>query len=241
MCVLEVLGEAVDALGQERDLDLGRAGVAFVHPELLDQALLPVDGKRHGKVSSNRLAPETHPQGGFKKTLFCQQIRSEGYHGARPEVKLASREPCPGGLHVPGDLSLEILDRGEPHLLAEVEHEVETHPSAVEIAREIQQMRLDRQGRLRERRAHADVDDGRVDDAIDVRQAAVHAARDEEVAVGRRGSPWESPGSARGRRRCVTVPADRVGPSEEPGRRDDVTPLQGGPDLASTRPARRPP
>src|SRR5919198_99991 len=42
---LEVLGEPVDALGQERDLDLGRPGVALVSLELRDQALLAVDGK----------------------------------------------------------------------------------------------------------------------------------------------------------------------------------------------------
>src|SRR5438552_2349697 len=37
---LEVLGQILDALGQERDLDLGRAGVALVRPELLDHTLL---------------------------------------------------------------------------------------------------------------------------------------------------------------------------------------------------------
>src|SRR5439155_22946514 len=47
---LEVLGEAVDPLGDERDLDLGRTRVALVRLELLDQALLAVDGKRHGRL-----------------------------------------------------------------------------------------------------------------------------------------------------------------------------------------------
>src|SRR5206468_10141369 len=40
---LEMLGQSVDALGEERDLDLGRPGVALVRLELLDQALLAVD------------------------------------------------------------------------------------------------------------------------------------------------------------------------------------------------------
>src|SRR5262245_56822820 len=47
---LEVLREAVDALGQQRDLDLGGAGVLFVRPVLLDLALLTLESKRHGEV-----------------------------------------------------------------------------------------------------------------------------------------------------------------------------------------------
>src|SRR5437899_7516804 len=37
---LEVLGEVEDALGQERDLHLGRAGIALVGAELLDDGRL---------------------------------------------------------------------------------------------------------------------------------------------------------------------------------------------------------
>ena len=44
---LEMLGQSVDALGEERDLDLGRPSVAFMRLELLDQALLAVDSQRH--------------------------------------------------------------------------------------------------------------------------------------------------------------------------------------------------
>src|SRR6266446_6493390 len=52
--LLEVLGEPVDPLGQERDLHLGRAGVALVNAVLLDQGFLLVDGQRHREISSNR-------------------------------------------------------------------------------------------------------------------------------------------------------------------------------------------
>ena len=38
--VAQVLGELVDALGEQRDLDLGRAGVAAGAPVLADQLLL---------------------------------------------------------------------------------------------------------------------------------------------------------------------------------------------------------
>jgi hypothetical protein len=38
--LLEVIGEAVDALRQERDLDLGRSGVALVGRVLRDEAIL---------------------------------------------------------------------------------------------------------------------------------------------------------------------------------------------------------
>src|SRR6185295_1558020 len=47
---LEVVGEAVDPLGQQRDLDLGRAGVALVDLELLDQTLLLVLGQPHTEI-----------------------------------------------------------------------------------------------------------------------------------------------------------------------------------------------
>src|SRR5437867_11499342 len=47
--LLEVIGETVDPLRQERDLDLRRPGVALMDAELVDQALLLVDGQRHGE------------------------------------------------------------------------------------------------------------------------------------------------------------------------------------------------
>src|SRR5262245_755061 len=45
--LLEMLGQTVDALAQERYLHLGRACIALMSAELLDQTLLAVDGKRH--------------------------------------------------------------------------------------------------------------------------------------------------------------------------------------------------
>src|SRR5689334_20549739 len=44
---LEVLGEVVEALGQERDLDLGRPGVAVVGRVLLDDVLLQIGREAH--------------------------------------------------------------------------------------------------------------------------------------------------------------------------------------------------
>src|SRR2546422_6221138 len=70
---LEMLGQSVDPLGQERDLDLGRPGVALVGLELLDQALLAVDSQRHRGppiASSQRSLPRS----GSKKPLYLQQI-----------------------------------------------------------------------------------------------------------------------------------------------------------------------
>src|SRR5205814_10329947 len=70
---LEVLGESIDSLRQERDLHLGRPGVAVMSLELLDQALLAVDSQRHRGppiASSRRFLPRA----GSKKTLYCLQI-----------------------------------------------------------------------------------------------------------------------------------------------------------------------
>src|SRR5687767_8060485 len=69
--LLEVLREAVDPLGQERDLHLRRPGVALVSAVLLDQALLAVHGERH------RAPPIATPRGWcphervLKNALFC--------------------------------------------------------------------------------------------------------------------------------------------------------------------------
>ena len=44
---LEMLGQVADALGQDRDLGLGGAGVAFLAGVLLDEFLAAVCGNRH--------------------------------------------------------------------------------------------------------------------------------------------------------------------------------------------------
>src|SRR5262249_16230103 len=45
--LLEVLGQTVDPLAHERDLDLGRFRVSLVHAILLDETLLLFDSQRH--------------------------------------------------------------------------------------------------------------------------------------------------------------------------------------------------
>src|SRR5579884_1336990 len=57
----QVLGELIDALGHERHLDLGPAGVAIRLAELLDQLLLSLLGQRHspGEGSRARVWPPT--------------------------------------------------------------------------------------------------------------------------------------------------------------------------------------
>src|SRR5215467_4781189 len=47
---LEVIGQAVDPLGEKRDLHFRRARVAVVRLELLDETLLLVDGQPHAKL-----------------------------------------------------------------------------------------------------------------------------------------------------------------------------------------------
>src|SRR5256885_13422418 len=75
--LLEVVGQAVDALGQERDLHLGRTGVAVVGAELLDQTFLLVDSKRHtAPLQSPRPREPSLPhQGELHNPLLCLQIR----------------------------------------------------------------------------------------------------------------------------------------------------------------------
>src|SRR5882762_8291102 len=82
---LEVLGQPVDPLGQERDLDLGRPGVPLMRLELLDQALLAVDSQRHSGppiATSQR----SLPRAGSKNPLYRLQIPDTLSWGAQ-EVK----------------------------------------------------------------------------------------------------------------------------------------------------------
>src|SRR3990172_11500358 len=80
--LLEVIGQPVDSLRQECDLDLGRSGVPLVDAELLDQALLLVNRQRHGKASWQSPRPrEPRSTGtGSKTAVFVG--RYEPYHGA---------------------------------------------------------------------------------------------------------------------------------------------------------------
>src|SRR5437899_2123113 len=82
---LEVLGQSVDPLGQKRDLDLGRAGVALMGLELLDQALLAVDSQRH-RGSPIASSQRSLPRAGSKKPLYRLQI-GDTLSRRAPEVK----------------------------------------------------------------------------------------------------------------------------------------------------------
>src|SRR5437773_5960177 len=115
--LLEVLGQAVHPLGQERDLDFGRARVAFVRAELLDQALLTVEGQWHrgGLLQSPR--PEVTPVDGFKNSCFVDNYDSPTVPRRRREVKLR-RQRRASGRNIRGDLRLEGFDARELALLA---------------------------------------------------------------------------------------------------------------------------
>src|SRR5260370_4318659 len=90
--LLEVIGEAVDALGEERDLHLGRPRIAFVDAELLDQALLLVDGQWHATLlQSPRPGESASTRTGSKKCFYCRQIRSVSR--GPPEVKRSPQIP----------------------------------------------------------------------------------------------------------------------------------------------------
>src|SRR6266481_9265951 len=93
---LEVLGQPVDPLGQERNLDLGRPGVPLMRLELLDQALLAVDSQRHSGppiATSQR----SLPRAGSKNPLYRLQIPGTLSRGAQ-EVKESGQRRYKGFL-----------------------------------------------------------------------------------------------------------------------------------------------
>lgn len=69
---LQVLGQLVDALGEQGNLDLGRAGIALVKPVPLDEGCLLTDGKRHLRglrlpepVARGKDSPRDRPRTNF--------------------------------------------------------------------------------------------------------------------------------------------------------------------------------
>src|SRR5262245_54667991 len=155
--LLEMIREAVDALGQERDLDLGRPRVALVSAKLLDQTLLAFDGKRHRRPS-NRHTPGSlgsHAGAGSKTSCFVSRYGSRVSRG-RAEVKLrpsgppgrsagVSRPPLARGSDVERDLTPQILDAGELPLFSEASEKDQPDSLAVKIPREIEDMCLEGQ------------------------------------------------------------------------------------------------
>src|SRR5262245_14027561 len=96
--LFEVVGQAVDALGEERDLHLGRTRIALVGAELLDQTLLAIDGKRHRRPS-NRHAPGSlgsHAGAGSKTSCFVSRY---GWRVSRAEAEVKLARP---GVSRPG-------------------------------------------------------------------------------------------------------------------------------------------
>src|SRR4029453_11695283 len=103
--MLEVLGQAVDPLREQRDLDLRRTGVPIVRLKRLDQALLAVDGKRHRQEPPPIASPQRRiPGEGSKTTCFVSRYEGRVPRGAG-EVKLTAAS----GGDVRGDLGLYVL------------------------------------------------------------------------------------------------------------------------------------
>ena len=106
------------------------------------------------------------------------------------------------------DLRAQGVDVGKRPLVAEPLDEREPHARAVEIAVDVEQVRLDRGPiDVAERRPQADVRHRRVDDAVDRHGRGIDARRRQQLVVGLRGSPWGSRSRGRGRRRATTVPS----------------------------------
>src|SRR6266851_8464147 len=120
----EVLGQAVDPFRQEGDLHLGGSSVAFVRAELLDQALLAVEGQRHVEASSNRPPWRSLPVDGFKKPCLVANYVSITVPCGPGEVKLRAAERLARCGHVRDNLRLQRIHPGELPLLSEPPDEV---------------------------------------------------------------------------------------------------------------------
>src|SRR6516165_7251624 len=92
----QVLVEVVDPLGQERDLDLGLAGVARVVAEPGDQLLLAFLGDSHRPAEASR--PPAGRARGFaaRRSASARSAPRASRSGARPAAWPGSRFAAPG-------------------------------------------------------------------------------------------------------------------------------------------------
>src|SRR5262245_48859760 len=240
--LLEMIREAVDALGQERDLDLGRPRVALVSAKLLDQTLLAFDGKRHRRPS-NRHTPGSlgsHAGAGSKTSCFVSRYGWRVSRG-RAEVKLrpseppgrsagVSRPPLARGSDVKRDLTAQILDAGELPLFSEASEKDQPDSLTVKIPCEIEDMCLDGQLVDPEGWAHTHVDDGPMRPPPDEDLADVDADRKTQGPVrshvgGRKAERAPALGAA------DDLAVDPVVAAEKAGGAVEIAPLERRADL----------
>src|SRR5215475_3184403 len=95
--LLEVLGESIDALAQDGDLNLRGSRVPLMRLELLDQVLLLLGGQRHWWASWQSPRPGDGPPGRVQKALRHRKIRQSTTARARRPEPVRSSRHAPGG------------------------------------------------------------------------------------------------------------------------------------------------
>src|SRR5699024_6266819 len=142
--------EPPDALGEKGDLRLGRARVGLVDPELGQDGLLLLGGQRHVSLLVVPVRVDTWPrrrgpQEGRSTTIPAGSSDERIAAGSAPEYR-----PCPP--HVAPHRVEELVDGGELLHVADVVHEVDGGPTAVQIRGLVQDERLDATGTVPEGR-----------------------------------------------------------------------------------------
>ena len=112
-----------------------------------------------------------------------------------------SLENLLGGGDILGELRFQLFDSGELHNVAQAGEEVNLQWLAIERIVKADQVDLDLERLLAERRIGADVDRRRPDGAGDLAAAGVNAAGREAAYRWRRRWPWGSRFLNRGQRR----------------------------------------
>jgi hypothetical protein len=85
---LQVLGEVVDAIGQQRDLDLGRPGVTLV------RAVLGVGRRLVRQVLSHRASVVPFKGSGQVPSFRTREARREAEDPSRSILDPVRRSPC---------------------------------------------------------------------------------------------------------------------------------------------------
>src|SRR5438094_1229407 len=192
--------------------------------------LSTASGMRH---PSNRRAPgshRSHARAGSKTPCFVHRYAGN-VPRERGEVKLTEglRALTRCG-HVERDLLPQRVDARELPLLPEPAEERQGHALVVQITNEIQEMSLDRQLVLAERRTDAYVHDRLISDGAHADLADVDTDRQPQRALGFDVGCGESQGpSAAGAPHHLS--ANRVRTAQEPGGRREVTALERSADL----------
>src|SRR5690349_6463246 len=247
---LEMLSEVTDALREQRDLDLGRAGVAVSRAVLGNDALLYVAGQSHRRLPFGLGAGEPHRSGSrweWTHALRACAVRNATYQTISATLESPTRrylrQQRAGLLDVVSHLGHECIHAVESLHAAQPVYELHPESVPVQIPVKVQEIGLDPALAIVECRIRPNRD-GRHPKGLQVRRSAPLVEADDPAgvdAVRRNTRPLVRP-EIRGRETELAAAlvtafhqtVETMRPSQRLGGRRHITGLNARADIGGT-------